>query len=519
MKSIMDPDHESVAKRNRLKTRTLISFFFGIVALLCGIVIQSHRELCCPNSPRHSILCLNSLSRNWDDVFYDLLRHDILFQIFRPWSSFMNLSEKAIYETNIFEDDRSHQRALARYHFDFVLIGDGGLIEGKDQNAFSWVTAQIINDLQVLDEAAIIQVIVTRREVSSPFGLMPYSRSTSNRNVSSGTYNENSIGKIFGKNQVHYMVDSDIRLGKVPIKDILGEISDDSAECASDPGCAVIQMVFFIPPKVAQPFFFATSLSSLLNSVALVDKRNSESGCDSQSSSRENCMYSPASGITMTGKASVVVANLGLGVPNERCMRSILSLSRSHMRELIGLSPLRIESSSEGHEKGSRLHGITNDDVLLLRSSRLRPLYLSAHAQLTAFRELRAGRSSDIRLNVDRISFKKYQLALGELLACSEMIRDAHSDSTDGSDTETSRGSGVWTRDTPSAAHAHCLAALQLSNELAIDPGFQPLSYFPLDQQLALFAPYWVPITIPLCKGVYSRVLQPYVRKWRGAAT
>jgi hypothetical protein len=519
-----DSEHGIITIKNKVKVRTLISFLLGITALICAIVIQSHKTLCCPNSACADNQCSNFFSSSWEDIFNDLLRHDILFQIFRSRFSLMNSSERKIFETSLDDDNSNSQKVLTRYHFDFVLIGDGERFQRKDQNAFSWVSAQVINDLQVLHEATIVQVDVSRREISLPFRLIPYFRSTLSKRATSTVISENSRSgnETIRSGKMHYLVDNDFSLGKVPISDILGDISDGTSECAIDPGCAVIQMVFYIPPEATQPFLFATSLSSLLSSVAIVDAWKSESGCNFEDVQPTNCVashYMPASGITIAGKASIVVANLG--VPDEQSMRSILALSRSHVRELIGLPPPSQGSVSAGHEN----EGITPDDVRNLRAERLRPLYTSALAQLTAFRELRGGGSSgQIRLNVDSISHKKYCLALGELLVCGEMAHDVDSDGTSDSDSLTrregaSRSNGAIKNRaavlTHVVAHAHCLRALQLSNELAVDPGFQPPPYFPSDQQLALYSPFWVPILIPLSKGLYTRVLLPYIRKWR----
>ena len=530
MRDQSDSELESVVIKNRVKVRTLISFLFGITALLCAIVIQSCRTLCYTSSHGAGNTCSNLLLNNWVDIFNDFLRHDILFQIFRSRSSLMNSSEKKVFETSVYKKSRVNKKMLTRYNFDFVLISDGERIQRKDQNTFSWVSAQIINDLQVLHEAAILQIEVSRREISVPLRLIPYFRSTVRRSGTSGVSSENSSSgnETIPNCKIHYLVDNDFRLGKVPISDILGEISDGSSECASDPGCAVIQMVFYVPPAVTQPFFFATSLSSLLSSVAMVDAWKSKSECNSDNLSPSNCAalhYMPASGITVAGKASLVVANMG--VPDEQSMRSILALSRSHVRELIGLPQSFREPSSAGDENGHEKGGITPDDVSGLRAGRLRPLYTSALAQLHAFRELRGGGSSgQIRLNIDRVSREKYQLALGELLACGEMVHegDSDSDSTGGLDTQT-RSKGTSKRDdaavlfTEAAAHAHCLRALQLGNELSTDPGSQPPPYFPIDQQVALYSPFWVPILIPLSKGLYTRVLLPYSRRWRGRVT
>jgi hypothetical protein len=524
MRDQSNSDDESIEIENRVKVRTLISFLFGITTLICAIVIQSHIKLCCPMALHADNLCSNLLSSDWEDIYNDLLRHDILFQIFRSRSSLMNSSEKKIFETNLNEKNRANQKVLTCYHFDFVLIGDGEPIQRKDQYAFSWVSAQIINDLQVLHEADIVQVDVSRREITLPFRLIPYFRSTLSTGATSAVTSENcSSGKeTLRSGKLHYLVDNDFSLGKVPISDILGDISDESSECASDPGCAVIQMVFYVPPEASQPFHFATSLSSLLSSVAIVDAWKSKSSCYTEDAQATNCVashYMPASGITIAGKASIVAANLG--VLDEQSMRSILALSRSHVRELIGIPPTSQESLSAGHER----EGITPDDVSGLRAERLRPLYTSALSQLAAFRELRGGGSSGhIRLNVDRKSHEKYHLALAELLVCGEM---AHADSESAVDLDSLTGrEGTLKSDNDIknmpdvlakvVAHAHCLRALQLSNELAVDPGFQPPPYFPLDQQLALYSPFWVPILIPLSKGLYTRVLLPYIRKWRG---
>lgn len=525
MRDQSDPDHESVVIKKRVKVRTLISFLFGIIALLCAVVIQSHKRLCCSASQRNVNLWSDFLPLSWEGIFNDLLRHDILFHIFRSRYSTMNSSEKKLYDADLHVDNGVTQKVLTRHHFDFVLIGDGEQIQRKYQNAFSWVSAQIINDLQVLHEAAIMEIVVARREISLPLRLILYSRSAMRRSATSGANGENSSSnnETTRSGKIHYLVDNDFRLGKVPIRDILGDITDGSSECASDPGCSVIQMVFYVPPEVKQPFLFATSLPSLLNSVAIVDAWKSQYDCNSHDSPSISCAaseYMPASGITVDGKASIVVVNAG--VPDEQSVRSILALARSHVRHLIGLPPSSIKSSLADHGNG----GITLDDVLILRAERLRPLYTSALVQLTAFRELRGGGSStQIRLNVDRRSIENYQEAVEELLTCREMVHDTVSDSLSDSDTVTRRGDGASNSDdsvniktaqlTQAVAHAHCLRALQLSNDLSVDPRLQSPPYFPLDQQLALYSPFWVPILIPLSKGLCTRVLLPLLGKWR----
>ena len=52
--------------------------------------------------------------------------------------------------------------------------------------------------------------------------------------------------------------------------------------------------------------------------------------------------------------------------------------------------------------------------------------------------------------------------------------------------------------------HYHCYQAVRLSYQLSIDPNLLPDPFFPLDQQLVMYAPYWIPILVPLAKGCYT---------------
>jgi hypothetical protein len=46
--------------------------------------------------------------------------------------------------------------------------------------------------------------------------------------------------------------------------------------------------------------------------------------------------------------------------------------------------------------------------------------------------------------------------------------------------------------------------SLQIANSLSVDPSILPPLYFPLEQESLIYAPYWVPIIVPLFKGLLS---------------
>jgi hypothetical protein len=47
-------------------------------------------------------------------------------------------------------------------------------------------------------------------------------------------------------------------------------------------------------------------------------------------------------------------------------------------------------------------------------------------------------------------------------------------------------------------------SAYSLSQQLETEESLHPQPYFPLEQQLAIYAPYWIPITIPLLRELFT---------------
>ena len=54
-------------------------------------------------------------------------------------------------------------------------------------------------------------------------------------------------------------------------------------------------------------------------------------------------------------------------------------------------------------------------------------------------------------------------------------------------------------------AYATSFEAYVLSKKLQTDPSLLPQLYFPIEQRLAMYAPYWIPLFIPLLRAIFKK--------------
>jgi hypothetical protein len=90
-------------------------------------------------------------------------------------------------------------------------------------------------------------------------------------------------------------------------------------------------------------------------------------------------------------------------------------------------------------------------------------------------------------MEISEITSTKYNQAIISLNKCQEILKKMNN-------------SRIFFND----AYMLVKNGLKIANDLSIDPSILPPLYFPLEQELLIYAPYWVPIIVPLFKGLLS---------------
>ena len=563
---------------SRLKRSTLLSFAFGLSSFLCVLLARSSILSRGYNLLNYSELHTDLTSKIWDDEIRNILRDEIKAHITSDPCDLITTS-------SYFDPLPS----ITWFHFDFVLANDFGQYTQISRNDYDVATSQMINDLRALHVADALKISVSRGYLPSPLGLLSYSKeavskdgkfrksnprnnsrgkvSSSSDSSNSNSYNntpEASNGKhVKSHNNINYILDEDLKSGRVPLIDIMSRYSFIPSKCASDPGCSYIRMMYYVTPKGNNHLHIVNSLSSLSNQL--------------RNSSRL------ISGVTIPGKASIILYNAEPEVENttdKHYINSLLRLSRKHLRELIGIHQTQHKPPKQ-HDFKSKLpnameemtdstgisavrenkcdrsgddrfssKGITPIDILNFRARRISSLFLSAAKGLSATREIQKARFGRLQSSMNAVNIVKFNSAMEMLLQCQQMVlkssiarqnndslhnRPIPKDSTnfDGSDehhpsnknNRYNDGSGdkhVHTEDknmntahsnndivsrehftvTLEELHKLALQANILSNEISVDPSLLPPAYYPIDQQIVMYAPYWMPIFVPIAKGL-----------------
>ena len=229
-----------------------------------------------------------------------------------------------------------------------------------------------------------------------------------------------------------------------------------------------------------------------------------------------------ASGILFKGKSSIIIANFNEDEEDREriLLESAVKIMKSHIREIIGLpeSPSETTKSCASDSGNMEFNlaespGVSAYDIVHYRASRLPSLYSTAVRLLSAYKALYETETSDVvPFQIDIASKEKFTLAVKHLEEFQQILL---SNNTYTSDVDNrmnqSNGGEIGMRNVSDAStlsletmHYHCYQAVKLSYHLSVDPNLLPDPYFPLDQQLVMYAPYWIPILVPLAKGCYT---------------
>ena len=579
-----------------VKFKTLVSFICGLFALLCVLIAQSKVLLTRGFYRVHyPELHLPFPSEEWNEAINKILESEIIADVTSDLCALPSTPSH-------FEP----LPAITWHHFDFILAGESGRYAATTTENFYSVTAQMVSNLHILHNADTLKISVSRRKLSSSFGLYSYSREAVNRkgkfrrssamnnniknsgnNSTSKNYTSKNTSEIEnGKHDdehsnINYILNGDFKVGRIPIKDILSRHSFIPSRCASDPGCSYIQMIYYVPPTGYNHLHIVKSLASLSDEL--------------QKSSPRTLI----TGLTISGKASIIVSNVDsdiINIANNRHINSLLKLSKEHLREVLGLPQVHHNLRKQHHEAVSDLlkgtneslnsggirgsssrkcnyadnngllsRGINPVDILFMRARRLSSLFSSAMAHLSASKEMHLTGYGQIQSSMDALSVDKYNTAMEMLLLCKQMIllpkgpigsrvksnadisrsqsnlfcfnspsaidndpghevgRNDNDDSNSESDrsnqhthilnaeSRTNSGTGVRVQNDSTVSlktlHTLVLKANILAHEICSDPNHLPAVYFPVDQKLVMYAPYWMPIIVPLCKGLYNIII------------
>lgn len=231
-------------------------------------------------------------------------------------------------------------------------------------------------------------------------------------------------------------------------------------------------MIFYAPPVEQQPLHVVSSPSNL---------------------PVQNCESVHEELITsfMIGQGtSIVVMNSGSKKLSDIHLESILSLSKTHLERFLGLDSgrgLMVGRDNSGGSEGDNRED--EDDLLSYKIKKLPIIFAAAVKQLNAIRDIvhESSQIGHVRMEVTEITARKYNEAVISLNKCQERIQLKSNSRIDFNEAYTFAKNG-----------------LELANDLSVDPFILPPLYFPLDQEVLIYAPYWVPIIVPLFKGLLS---------------
>lgn len=540
---------------------TLVSFITGVILISIALTSQSKLYFVQNLLKEHSSHGSQLTSAIWHGVINDLLKKE-----------FNDLSGNGQY-ANDEEDSRDRQPPaglslpiVTRYEFDLTLAGDSGQVTNHHRNAFMWITAHIINDLQILNDANVAEISISRRVHSNPVGLLPYYRSSgihkkSADNVANeGSGNLKTHQKSTDNSDFNYILESDLNSGRLPIMDLMDETAYMTSECALDSGCKRFQILMYVPPLLQQPLYMIPSLPSFLDRIefqqqdsensALLEPSVEPSVEPSMETSLEHSVEQhnamnqiSVTGISITGTAAVVIANFnGSKTSSKHEMESTVRLLRAQMKEFLGFLPsasIPASASAFVLEEESSIFSATNRNAVRKNSD---GILTSDVTYFKAMRSLSIFQSASLKIKTLTMVHKRtiyeliqsyfhaaeetdFDIALNSLIKCEEMVmrlyrersrgenstimsknnavNENHKEYSDRKDADvTVKDTVKDTEDAVDKIYSLCLTAMNICNTLSVHPDHLFPSYFPLDQRLIMYAPYWLPLLVPIIKGI-----------------
>ena len=517
---------------------TLVSFITGVVLISIALTSQSKLYFVHNLLKEHSSQGSQLTSAIWHGVINDLLKKE---------SSNFSDNEQYVNDANNSRDQHPPPELslpiVTRYEFDLTLAGDSGQVTNHHRNAFMWITAHVINDLQILHDANVAGITISRRVHSNPVGLLPYYRSSgihkestdNNANESGGSLKMHQKSADIGN--FNYILESDMNSGRLPIMDLLDETAYMTSECAIDAGCKRFQILMYVPPPRQQPLYMISSLPLFLKLIEFQQEKSTLPKPSVEPSlEQHNAMKQiSVTGINISGTAAVVFANFdGSKSTSKHEMESTVRLLRSQIKEFLGLPPSASASASFLEEEssifndtdrngaGKNSDGILSSDITYLKAIRSHSMFQSASLKIKTLTMVHKRTIYELILSyLYAAEETDFDIALNSLSKCEEMVMRLHRErlrgeiskieSKNNADDENPKEYSVLkdadvtvkdTEDTVATIYSSCLTAMNICNTLSVHPDHLFPSYFPLDQRLIMYAPYWVPLLVPIIKGI-----------------
>ena len=226
--------------------------------------------------------------------------------------------------------------------------------------------------------------------------------------------------------------------------------ADAESECVQETGCTLVQMVFYAVPPDAAPCVFAGNRA----------------------------------GVVLDGSRGIVLMN---GGPDGAA--GAVAAAAAQLRRVLGLPAA-----------GGVL---TADDALQLQLQALLPIHRATWNQLATARAL-AGLSPEadaapalpsVAVKMTAAAADRHAAAAAALSESEEVLLEALQ-VVDGQEPPAAAVPLVR------RAYAHATDALRLALRVNYDPDLLPELYFPVDQQILLFLPFWLPMLVPLGRGL-----------------
>ena len=513
-----------MTKRSRFWT--LVSFSTGIILISIALILRSKTHFVySPSKPRSTL----EIPAIWRGVISNLLLLTSREINDRDYVEYVNDEENTILQ---YPSGGIGHPVVTRYEFDLTLAGDSEHSSSRHRSAFMWITAQIIDDLQMLDDADVAEVYVIRRVEANPVGALPYYRSNEIPEYSADvTGNSDSSGNLYLRQKsmnisnFNYFLESDVKSGRLPIMDLMDKSGYITSSCAADPGCKRFQILIYIPPPRRQPLYMISSLSSFLKRTDFRNQINLP--LESFPEQHNNVQQISITGISVTGTAALVIANFGYNQAVAMMdMDSTLHLLKCQIKKILGLSatekqPIALNESSTNDYK-KRSHGISRSDVTYMKAARSYSIFQAASEKLQS---LKVVRRKSVLVPILSYMYTSreddYDIARKSLLECEKIILRLHkekfpsvSSADDNILEEYSAPKGLKdtvkakedtvknAEDTVDEIYSLCITALKICNTLSSNPDYLFPSYFPFDQQLIMYAPYWFPLLVPILKGI-----------------
>ena len=502
---------------------TLVSFATGIVLISIALILQSKTHFVHSPSKLRPTQEAHLIPAIWRGVISNLLLLTSRKITDRDYVEYVNDEENTLQ----YPSAGIGHPVITRYEFDLTLAGDSEQSSSYHRSAFMWITAQIIDDLQMLDDANVAEVYVSRRVEANPVGALPYYRSNELPEYSADvTGNDDGIGnlnqrqKSMNISNFNYVLESDVRSGRLPIMDLMDKTGYITSGCAADPGCKRYQILIYIPPPRRQPLYMISSVSSFLERTDFRNQINLS--LEPLPEQQDNVQQTSITGISVTGTEALVVANFGYNQAVAIIdMDSTLRLLKCQIKKFLGLNPTEKvplaynESSTNDKKKFS--YGIT-----YMKAARSYSIFQAASVKLQSLTLIR--RKSVLEM-IFSYMYKsrdnEYDTARKSLLECEKMILRLHKEkllSLSSADDNNLEEDSAQKRlkdtvkeqedtvknaeDAVDEIYSLCITALKICNNLSSNPDHLFPSYFPFDQQLIMYAPYWFPLLVPILKGI-----------------